>query len=98
MTTYEITKYWNKLLTPLSKSECILNTEDLIKRLTEETIPTGYKMIFFDMESLFTNAPLDKTIDFILEKVYDENPNNHSQNSLKRITISLHQTVIFHSQ
>ena len=36
---YEIAKYLNKLLTPLSKSDYyLLNTEDLIRRLREETI------------------------------------------------------------
>ena len=46
--TYEIAKYLNKLLTPLSKLDYnILNTEDLIRRLREETIPAGYKMISF---------------------------------------------------
>ena len=29
-------------------------------------------MISFDVKSLFTNVPLDKTIDFILKNVYDE--------------------------
>ena len=29
-------------------------------------------MISFDVKSLFNNATLDKTIDFILKKVYDE--------------------------
>ena len=63
----------NKFLTPLSKSDYnILNTEDLKRRLREEKIPAGYKMISFDMKSLFTNVPLDETIDFILKKVYDE--------------------------
>ena len=67
-TTYEIAKYLNKLVTPLSKSDCnVLNTEDLIRRLREETIPAAYKMISFDI-NLFTNVPLDKTIDFILKK------------------------------
>ena len=46
--TYEITKYLNKLLTSLSKSDHkILNTEDLIRWLREETIIAGYKMISF---------------------------------------------------
>ena len=67
--TYEIAKYLNKLLTPLSKSDYnILNREDLIRRLREETIPAGYKIISFDVKNLFTNAPLDKTIDFILKR------------------------------
>ena len=29
-------------------------------------------MTFFDVKNLFTNVPLDKTIDFILKKVYNE--------------------------
>ena len=67
--TYDTAKYLNKLLTPLSKSDYnILNREDLIRRLREETIPAGYKIISFDVKNLFTNAPLDKTIDFILKR------------------------------
>ena len=51
--TYEIAKYLNKLLTPLNKSDYnILNTEDLIRRLREEIIPAGYKMISFDGKNL----------------------------------------------
>ena len=78
--TYEISKYLNKLLTPLSKSEYnMLNTEDLLRRLREKTVPAGCKIISFDVENLFTNVPLDKTIDFIVKKVYDKkHPNNHS--------------------
>ena len=72
-TTYEIAKYLNKLFTPLSKSDYhILNTEDLLRRLREETIPAEYKIVSFDVKNLLTNVPLDKTIDFILKKVYDE--------------------------
>ena len=71
--TYEIAKYLNKLLTPLNKSDyTILNTDDLIRRLTEETIQAVYKVISFDVKRLFTNVPLGKTIHFLLKKVYDE--------------------------
>ena len=53
----------------LNKSDCnVLNTEDLTRRFREETIPAGYKMIFFDLKTLFTNVPLD----YVLKKVYDE--------------------------
>ena len=71
--TYETVKYLNKLLIPLSKSDHnILNTEDLIRRLRDETIPAGYKMISFDVKNLFTNVALDNSTDFILKKVYNE--------------------------
>ena len=71
--TYDTAKYLNKLLTPLSKSDYnILNKEDLIRRLTQETIPAGYKMNSFDVQNLSKNVPLDKIIGFILRKAYDE--------------------------
>ena len=67
MATYKIAKYLNKPLCDgvLSKSEYIFNQEDLVRSLREETISDRHKMISFDVESLFTNVPLDKTIDFI---------------------------------
>ena len=71
--TYEIVKYLNKLLTPLRKSDYnILNTQDHIRSLREETIPAEYKINSFGVKNLFTNVPLDNSIDFILKKVYDE--------------------------
>ena len=71
--TYEIAKYLNKLSTPLNKSDyTILNKDDLIRQLTEETIQAVYKVISFDVKSLFSNVPLGKTIHFLLKKVYDE--------------------------
>ena len=36
------------------------------------TPPNGYIMISFDVVSLFTNVPLEKTIDIILKKIYKE--------------------------
>ena len=70
--TYEIAKYLNKLLTPLSKSDYnILNTHDHLRRLREETIPAEYKINSFDVKNLFTNVPLGNSIDFILGNVYD---------------------------
>ena len=71
--TYETEKYLTALLTPLSKPEnTILNTADFIKRILRETILNGYKLVSFDVKSLFMNVPLNKTIDTILKKVYDE--------------------------
>ena len=56
ITTYEITKYLNKLLIPLSQSEYFLNTKDLTRSHREEIISARYKMVSFDVESLFTNS------------------------------------------
>ena len=72
-TTYEIARYLAELLAPLGKfKHAISNTKDFITRLKTERIPKRFKMISFDVKSLFTNVPLEETIDIILNKIYDE--------------------------
>ena len=72
--TYETAKYLNSLLTPLGKWErSLLNTETFIKHIKSQRIPDGYQMISFDVKSLFTNVPVNETINVILRKVYYEN-------------------------
>ena len=67
---YNLAKYLVNLLAPLGKSDyTIINTADFINRLKNERIPRKYKMITFDVKSLFTNVPLDATISIILRKI-----------------------------
>ena len=40
--------------------------------MKDEEVPTGYKLVSFDVTSLFTNVPLDHTINLILRKIYRE--------------------------
>ena len=64
-TTYESAKYLNNLLTPLTQLEYnILNRQDLMRGLIEEPILAGYKMISFNVKSLFTDLPLYENINF----------------------------------
>ena len=71
--TYETVKFLNSLLAPLGKSDrSILNTEAFVNQVKGQRITEGYKMISFDVNSLFTSVPLNETIDIILTKVYDE--------------------------
>ena len=37
------------------------------------SIPSDHKLISFDVKSLFTNVPLDFTIDLILKRIYEDN-------------------------
>ena len=72
--TYETAKFLNSLLAPLGKSDrSILNTEAFVNQVKGQRIPEAYKMMSFEVKSLFTNVPLNETIDIILTKVYDEN-------------------------
>ena len=50
----------------------VSSTEEFITKLRGITPPDGYEMISFDVVSLFTNVPLEKTIDIIINKVYKE--------------------------
>ena len=71
---YQLTKYLAKLLSPLSKSEYTVdNNVEFINNIKSEKVPTGHSFISFDVKSLFTNVPLDYTINIILRRIYDDN-------------------------
>ena len=78
-TTYEVAKYLNKLSKSLTKLESnILNTKALVRKLRKEMIPTWNEMIYFDVKILFINTPLDKPIDFLLEKCTIKRKSKHA--------------------
>ena len=69
--TYKTSKYLAKLLSPLTKSEyTVESTKDFISSLNDVNIGQDYDMVSFDVSSLFTNVPLDHTINLILDQVY----------------------------
>ena len=71
-TTYNLSKYLAKMLAPLRKSQYSLKTtKDFMNKIKTEKIPTCYQMISFDVKSPFTNVPLDRTIDIILKRIFD---------------------------
>ena len=71
--THKTARYLCKLLTPLGKSKYTMeNTKEFVEKIRTLKVPKGYVMVSFDVVSLFTNVPLDKTIDIILRKIYKE--------------------------
>ena len=96
--TYNTAKYLANLLAPLAKSDyTIINTADFINRLKKERIPRKYKMISFDVKSLFTNVPLDETISIVLRKIYDEGKieTNIPRNVMKELLLLCTKHVHF---
>ena len=64
-------------MSPLSTSEyTVKSTSDFITHIKRQNKPNNFKLISFDVTSLFTNVPLDFTIDVILKRIYDENEVN----------------------
>ena len=69
--TYKLAKHLAKLLSPLSRSQCIVNsTKHFIEAIKHEKIPA---VISFDVKSLFTSIPLNKTIEIIFQRIYNCN-------------------------
>ena len=68
--SYETANYRNNLLSPLRKSQrMVFNSKKFVEKIKAEIIPIGYKMILFDVKSLFTNVPLDEMIKTITKGI-----------------------------
>ena len=96
--THKTAQYLCRLLTPLGKSKyTVQNTKEFVEKIKGLKVPEGYQMVSFDVVSLFTNVPLDKTIEIILRKVYDEKKivTKIKREELKRLLILCTKGVAF---
>ena len=67
--TYQIASYLAKILSPLSRSQYTVESNNtFINVIRQQVIPSSYKLVSFDVKPLFTNALLDWTTDIILKK------------------------------
>ena len=70
--TYQTSKYLAELLKPLAKSQYTMDsTDNFLERIKNIRVDNGYDMVSFDVVSLFTNVPIEYTIDVILDKVFN---------------------------
>ena len=87
-THYEIGKYLNQLLHPLTINEHTIkdtfDTKTRIETMDQSYFKQGYKYVSFDVESLFTNVPLQKTLQVVERQIYDE---KELSTTLKRSTL-----------
>ena len=75
--SWQLGKYLAKLLSPLSTSEyTVKSTNDFITHIKGQNIPNNFKLTIFNATSLFTNVPLDVTINIILKQIYHKNEGN----------------------
>ena len=66
--TYQLARCLTKTLSPLSRSQYTVKISNkFLNVIKQQVAPSSYKLVSFDVESLFTNVPLDKTIDIILK-------------------------------
>ena len=70
--TYHLAKYLAHLLKLLSESRyTVKNTKEFTKKIRKQKISKDYTMMSFDVVSLFTNFPLEDTINIILGRIYE---------------------------
>ena len=88
---YNVGKYLSEVLNPLTSNEYTIKDSfdavTRIKNIPQELFDQGYIFVSFDVVSLFTNVPLQKTIDIILKKVYVEKVINTTvkKNSMRKL-------------
>ena len=71
--TYHLAKYLAQLLKTLSESQyTVKSTKEFTKKIKKQKIPKDYTMVSFDVASLFTNVPLEDTINIILGRIYEK--------------------------
>ena len=69
--TYQLAKHLSKILSPLRESEyTIKSTRHFMEIIKHKKVPEGFQMVSFDVKLLFTNVPLETTIDIILRRIY----------------------------
>ena len=83
---YKIAKYISKIITPYSTNQYTLtNSSSLIPHIL--TQDSDLHMVSLDVTSLFTNVPLQATIQIILDKVFKDNNDvfhNFSKSDFKK--------------
>ena len=75
-THYSVGKFISELLQPLTNNEYTLkdtfDAANRIKAIPPALFTEGYEFVSFDVESLFTNVPLQRTLKIIEDRIYNK--------------------------
>ena len=71
---YDLSGHLAKILSPLTGNSnyTVKNSGEFANIISKETIPTDEAMISFDVESLFTNVPIEETVQAALHRVNND--------------------------
>ena len=59
---YNVAKFLHPLITPLTSNEyTVLNSRSFVEEILGLDLPKNYVLASYDVESLFTNVPLEET-------------------------------------
>ena len=69
--SYKLSKFLVPILSPFTTNEyTVKNSYDLSHYLSEYKVPSSCYMVSYDVKSLFTNIPLDETIDICVNLAF----------------------------
>ena len=98
---YRVGKFLANLLSPLTTYEFTLKDSfqaaDHIKALPKELFQNGYQYVSFDVVSLFTNVPLERTVKIILKRIYTDNliDTKFKKRTLKKLILDTCKKTVF---
>ena len=98
---YNVGKFLAGLLNPLTLNQYSLrdsfDAADAIKSIPPELFSQGYKFVPFDVESLFTNVPLRRTINVVLDRIYNKKliETSFQKHTLKKLILDSCTKTIF---
>lgn len=97
---YNVGSFLTELLTPLTHNEFatqdFFDTPAKVRNIPPQLIDDGYMFASFDVIILFTNMPLNKAVNIILDRAYYENivnPNLRKRTLKKLIKGTCSKTV-----
>ena len=83
--TYKISKFLVPLLQPLTQNNyTIKDTPDFLDKLKQYNHSNGEIMVSFDIESLFTNIPLEETVEICIQQIFNNKPNDYKFNGFSK--------------
>ena len=90
---YQLAKFFDSVIKPyIPQTYMLQSTNQLLEHLHEFKFNSNHKLVSFDVSSLFTNVPLDQTIQIIADTIYNsEQPNPNQPIFEKRMFIKLLQ-------
>ena len=89
---YQLAKFLDSIIKPyIPQTYMLQSTNQFLDHLNEFKFDSNHKLVSFDVSSLFTNVPLDDTIQIIANTIYSEQQNPNRPIFEKRIFIKLLQ-------
>ena len=98
---YNISKFLSSLLQPLTRNGYNLKKSfDAVKRIRSippELFDDAYQFVSFDAQSLFTNVPVKKTMNIILDRVYNRKliKTNLKKRTMKKLLLDSCTKTVF---